>query len=67
MEIKEYKFYRYESILDAIETINEHQEWHIVNVYPSGWRQEVYVPTWDLINPYGLTISHTEKNVEYVL
>ena len=43
MEIKEYKFYRYESILDAIEAMNEHQEWHIVNVYPTGWRNEVEV------------------------
>lgn len=43
MEIKEYNFNSYESILDAIEAMNEHQEWHVVNVYPTGWRQEVYV------------------------
>lgn len=43
MEIKEYDYYSYDSISDAIKAMNEHQEWHVVNVYPTGWRLEVMV------------------------
>ena len=43
MKIKEYNSYSYNNISDAIKGMNEHQEWHIVNIYPTGWRDEIEV------------------------
>ena len=43
MKTKEYNSYSYNNILDVIESMNKHQEWHVVNVYPTGRRNEVEV------------------------
>jgi len=41
--MKKYFSREFGSIYKAIETCNEHQYWNVINIYPTGWRQEVCV------------------------
>ena len=41
--MKTYFSIEFDSIYKAIETCNENQDWNVINIYPTGWRQEVCV------------------------
>ena len=41
--MKKYFYEEYEWIDEAIQACNENQNWNIINIYPTGWRQEVRV------------------------
>jgi hypothetical protein len=43
MKRKVYGYQCYDSLWDAMMYCNSHQEWNIINIYPTGWRQEVCV------------------------
>lgn len=41
--MKTYFSRRYDSIYWAINACNENQHWNVINIYPTGWKQEVCV------------------------
>ena len=41
--MKKYNSYLYDDIYDALKDCNIHQNWNVISIYPTGWRQEVRV------------------------
>lgn len=41
--MKIYYSSEFDSLDEALETCNKHQEWNVINIYPTGWRQQVCV------------------------
>lgn len=41
--MKYYNYENYETIVHAIMAMKENQDWHVVSIYPTGWRHEVCV------------------------
>lgn len=41
--MKAYFSCEFDSIYKAIEACDDNQNWNVVNIYPTGWRQEVCV------------------------
>lgn len=41
--MKEFRKMEFNSIYDALDACDSHQEWNVVSIYPTGWRQEVCV------------------------
>ena len=39
--MKKYFSSEFDSIYTAIKTCDENQDWNVINIYPTGWRQEV--------------------------
>ena len=39
--MKAYYSSEFDSIYKAIDACNENQDWNVINIYPTGWRQEV--------------------------
>lgn len=40
---KVYYYENYDRISKAIKDCGQHQDWNVINIYPTGWRQEVCV------------------------
>ena len=38
--MKKYNSCLYDYIDQALEDCNNHQDWNVINLYPTGWRQE---------------------------
>lgn len=41
--MKEFHKMDYDSIYDALDACDIHQEWNVVNIYPTGYRQQVCI------------------------
>ena len=41
--MKKYNSRSYDYVDKALEDCNNHQDWTVINIYPTGWRQEVCV------------------------
>jgi len=41
--MKEYHYEEFSSILSATLECELNQDWNVINIYPTGWRQEVCV------------------------
>ena len=41
--MKRYDSRFYDYVDRALEDCNNHQDWNVINIYPTGWRQEVCV------------------------
>lgn len=39
-DMKKYNSRLYDYIDQALEDCNNHQDWNVINIYPTGWRQE---------------------------
>lgn len=40
---KIYRSWNYDYIEDALKECERNQEWNVISIYPTGWRQEVTV------------------------
>jgi len=38
--MKKYNSRLYDYVGQALEDCNNHQDWNVINIYPTGWRQE---------------------------
>lgn len=41
--MKEYFSRNFDSIYKALEACDDNQSWNVINIYPTGWRDEVWV------------------------
>ena len=41
--MKKYNSRSYDYVYEALKDCNNHQDWNVINIYPTGWRQQVCV------------------------